>query len=359
MKPLLLGLLATAAIGVGAALHIRAQSSAPPVAAGDEDAVRVVRRTVGSVVKATGVIKPRVGAEVRVGSRLSGIVTRLFVQVGDSVAKGQRLAELDDRDLVARRNEADANVQRALAESRYAEADLRRKRTLATAQVISPDDLDFAERACAVAAQQVAVARAAAAYAETQLAYTRIEAPISGVVASVATQEGETVSAGFAAPTFVTLIDLSRLEVWAYVDETDIGRIAPGQRARFTVDTYADHTFEGVVTAIYPKAEIRDNVVNYVTVVRFDPPVGCVLRPEMTATVRVGVSLRENVPALPLRALTWEGDQAHVQFRGPGDRVERRAVAVGTRDAEWAEIVSGVREGDVVLTGNLKGDNQP
>ena len=241
------------------------------------------------VVKASGVIKPRVGAEVRVGSRLSGVVRRLHVQVGDPVAPGQRLAELDDRELLARRDEALANHRLALAELRYAAASLERQRTIAQARVISADALDLAERAFARAEQQVAAAQAAVDYAQAQLDYAVIAAPIGGVVASVATQEGETVSASFAAPTFVTLVDLDRLEVWAYVDETDIGRIAPGQRATFTVDTYGDEPFSGTVAAIYPKAEIRDNVVNYIAVVRFEPRPGRILRPEMTAIVRIAL----------------------------------------------------------------------
>src|SRR4029434_10980162 len=102
------------------------------------------------------------------------------------------------------------------------------------------NERDRAERAAGVSEKQVTAARASLAFAETQLAYGRIEAPIDGVVASISTQEGETVAASFAAPTFVTLVDLSRLEVWAYVDETDIGRVRIGQPARFTVDTYGD-----------------------------------------------------------------------------------------------------------------------
>ena len=243
-----------------------------------------------SVIKASGVIKPCVGAEVRVGSRLSGVVKRLHVQVGDPVSPGQRLAELDDRELLARLDEANANHRLALAELRYASSHLERQRSIAAARVISAGDLDLAERAFAVAEQQVAAAKAAVDYAQTQLDYTVIDAPIGGVVASVATQEGETVSASFATPTFVTLIDLNRLEVWAYVDETDIGRIEPGQRATFTVDTYGAEEFSGVVTAIYPKAEIRDNVVNYIVVLRFEPRAGRTLRPEMTAIVRIAPS---------------------------------------------------------------------
>lgn len=240
-------------------------------------------------VKATGIVKPRVGAEVRVGSRVSGVVRRLHVQVGDRVKKGDLLAELDDRDFVAQRDQASAQLERDLAECRFAEAELRRKRELRDAAVIAPSEWDVAERAVAVAEQQVAFARSSLVLAQTQWDYTRITAPIDGVVASVATQEGETVAASFAAPTFLTLVDLDRLEVWAYVDETDIGRVSPGQKATFTVDTYRDEPFGGYVTTIYPKAEIRDNVVNYVAVVAFDPPAGRVLRPEMTTTVRIAL----------------------------------------------------------------------
>jgi len=242
------------------------------------------------LVKASGVIKPQVGAEVRVGSQLSGVVRHLHVQVGDTVATGQRLAELDDRELLALRAKAVADHRLARAELRYAAANLERQRAIAAARAISADALDMAERAHSVAEQQVAAAQASIDYAQIQLERAIITAPIGGVVASVATQEGETVSASFSAPTFVTLIDLRRLEVWAYVDETDIGRIEPGQRATFTVDTYGPEEFSGVITAIYPKAEIRDNVVNYIVVLRFEPRAGRTLRPEMTAIVRIAPS---------------------------------------------------------------------
>ena len=275
-----------AAIGVLALVRARPhEAPAPPPPA--------PKRKVENVVKATGVIKPMIGAEVRVGSRVSGVVRRLFVRVGDTVRTGEPLAELDDRDLVARRNEAEAALELAKANLDYAQADLHRKRELQAEALIAASDLDLARRAASVAEQQAAGASASLAFANTQLGYARIVAPISGVVASVSTQEGETVAASFAAPTFVTLIDLARLEVWAYVDETDIGRIRIGQRARFTVDTYGDETFDGRVVAIYPRPEIRDNVVNYITVIRFDPPRDRILRPEMTTTVRIALDAQE------------------------------------------------------------------
>jgi HlyD family secretion protein len=244
-----------------------------------------VKRRADTTVKATGVIKPMIGAEVRVGSRVSGVVRRLYVRVGDVVKPGALLAELDDRDLLARRNEARAALALAHANADYARADLRRKEQLR--ELVAVADLDVSRRAEAVAEQEVAQARAGLDFAGAQLGYAHIVAPIGGVVASVATQEGETVAASFAAPTFVTLIDLGKLEVWAYVDETDIGRICVGQPARFTVDTYGDEEFAGRVAAIYPRPEIRDNVVDYIAVIRFDAPRARTLRPEMTTTVRI------------------------------------------------------------------------
>ncbi len=288
MRRFVLGLGIAGAIAVAVALWGQRSPGDRPQEA---KVVRVARRDPEAAVTATGVVKPRIGAEVRVGSRISGVVQRLRVRIGDSVAKGQLLAELDARDLLARRDQASAALESARASLGYAQADLRRKRELSAAQIISSNDLELSERAAAVAEQQVAEAAASLDYAVTQLGYTRIHAPIAGVVASISTQEGETVAASFAAPTFVTLLDLDRLEVWAYVDETDIGRILAGQTARFTVDTSPGHEFEGVVTAIYPQAEIRDNVVNYVTVVRFDPPRDRTLRPEMTASVRIALAV--------------------------------------------------------------------
>lgn len=328
--------------------------------AGGATVARVVRRDIGLVVKATGVIKPMVGGEVRVGSRISGVVNRLYVRIGDPVAKGQLLAALDDRDLIARRDEAAATLRQTEADLRYLVADRRRKHAMGEAGYVSPSDLELADRAFVVAEQQVAGARARLAFSAAQVDYARILAPIGGVVASITTQEGETVAASFAAPTFLTLLDPSRLEVWAYVDETDIGRVRGGQRARFTVDTYGDHEFEGLVTAVYPKAEIRDNVVNYVTVVRFQAPLDRALRPEMTTTVRIALETRQHALAVPIRAVRRQDGRAFV-LSPRGSAIERHWVTTGARDDTYVEILDGLREGDEVLIGDAttKGEREP
>src|SRR5262249_24619014 len=147
-----------------------------------------------------------IGAEVKVGSRVSGVVARLHVRIGDAVERGQLLAELETRELTARRDQAAAALAQAEAGLRYADADLARKRELGAAQLLSAADLDVAVRGRSVAEEQRAEAAANLEFARTQLGYSRITAPIGGVVASVTTQEGETVAASLAAPTFVTLV---------------------------------------------------------------------------------------------------------------------------------------------------------
>jgi macrolide-specific efflux system membrane fusion protein len=349
MKKVVWGLVTLGAVAVPLALLGRAATRAPDRPGGPAFA-RVTRRDIGSMVKATGVIKPMIGAEVRVGSRASGVVERLFVRIGDPVRKGQLLAELDLRDLLARSGQATAALESARASASYAQADLQRKRDLAKAQLISRSDLDLAERAAAVAEQQQKEAEATLDFARTELGYGHIDAPIAGIVASISTQEGETVAASFAAPTFVTLLDLSRLEVWAYVDETDIGRIRTGQEARFTVDTYPGQEFAGRVTAIYPQAELRDNVVNYVTVVRFDAPKDATLRPEMTTAVKITLESHPQVLVVPRRAVRRDGNRAFV-LSPRGAETVQVWVTTGSRDENGWEIVSGLREGDEVIVG--------
>jgi len=349
MKRLLLTL-SIAGAAVLALWVARGGSSRADGTTQEAEVVQAARRDLERVVTATGVIKPRVGAEVRVGSRASGVVRRLLVRIGDSVSKGELLAELETGELAARRAQAAAAVASARADLAYAEAELGRKRELAAAQLLARSDLDLAERASAVASERLKEAQANLDLAATQLGYARISAPIAGVVASISTQEGETVAASFASPTFVTLLDLARLEVRAYVDETDIGRIHVGQKASFTVDTYPGQEFAGKVAAVYPQAEIRDNVVNYVTVVRFAPLPGQTLRPEMTASVRIALETRRGVLALPRRAVRREGGRQYVLLKR-GEGTERRWVKTGGQDEGYWEIVDGLRDGDEVLVG--------
>lgn len=318
----------------------------------------VARRDIGSTVSATGIIKPMVGAEVRVGSRISGVVKRLRAQIGDRVEAGQLIAELDDAELQARISLNTAALAKAKADLDYATLVRDREAALLTQRFTSPQQAEQAEAAFLSAAAQHRQADANLEYARVQLSYTNIVSPISGVIASVSTQEGETVSASLAAPTFVSVIDLRRLEVQVFVDETDIGKIRVGQRAEFTVDTYADADFQGTVTAIYPKAVIQDNVVNYVVTAQITDSQGKILRPEMTTSVSIQLETRRRVLAVPTSSITRERAERYVTVI-EGEKRTQRKVKVGWKDSGFTEIISGLQEGERVLAASANQVTKP
>jgi HlyD family secretion protein len=287
------GVLVLAAGGYTLAVKASPRTGAAGEQAGEPRAVTIQRRDIRSTVLATGVVRPKVGAEVQVGSRASGVLQRLHVTVGDRVTAGQLLAELDPTERQARVDQAAAQLATARATLAYATAEYERATPLVKGDVITRAEFDAVKRSFDMATAQMAETEALLRSAEIELGYTRIHAPIAGVVAGVATQVGETVAASFAAPTFVSIIDLDRLEVWAYVDETEIGRVDVGQTASFTVDTYPGVQFGATVYAIQPKAEIIDNVVNYVTRLEITDRQGRTLRPEMTTTVNIVVDTEQ------------------------------------------------------------------
>ncbi len=308
----------------------------------------VGRRDISATVMAMGVVRPMVGAEVKVGSRVSGVVTRLRANIGDQVKAGDVIAELDAAEHVAKIAQGEAALARARAEAELARVNLERSASMAERQYAPQQEVDVARSALQVAMAQERLAEANLESARIQLSYTRITAPVTGVVASVSTQEGETVAASFAAPTFVNIIDLDRLEVQAYVDETDIGRIQEGQAARFSVDSYPAQEFEGVVTAIYPKAVIQDNVVTYVATVQITDSKGQMLRPEMTAAVTIVLEPRANVLAVPAAAVGRDRAERFVTVLENGVPT-RRTVRPGWTQGGWIEITEGLAEGEQII----------
>jgi RND family efflux transporter MFP subunit len=298
-------------------------------------------------VMATGVIRPVTGAEVNVGSRISGTVVSLPVAVGDRVEIGQLLAELDATALKAQADEARADVAVSEPRIELAESILTRRQKMAEKGLVSVEDLDIAKNDRAVARAQLEADKARLRSAEIALSYTQVTAPINGVVAEVSTREGETVAAAFAAPNFVTIIDLDRLEVLAYVDETDIGRVFVGQQASFTVDTYPNVEFTAEVTAIQPRAELQGSVVNYLVRLVFEPAADFVLRPEMTAHVRIVVDERDAVLIAPRTTIKRTVGRQYVMVQRDGQWMEQD-VLTGWRSESSVEFLSGVREGDVL-----------
>jgi len=238
---------------------------------------------------------------------------------------------------------------------KLAEIEYQRQTKLIVDNFTSQEAVDIAAKELAVnqaglnlAGRQVESARAALKESEANLGYSTITAPIAGVIASVSTQQGETVSAGLNAPVFVTIVNLKRLQVDAFVDEVDIGKVHEGQKAVFTVDSYPAKEFEGKVTAIYPKAVIQENVVYYDVVIDITSPYDGLLRPDMTASVTIMLEGRPNVLAVPAEAVKRERGKTLLYILTDG-RAKPREVKTGWKDGPWIEIAGGVEEGETVL----------
>jgi RND family efflux transporter MFP subunit len=310
--------------------------------------VAVLRKDLGQSIIATGIIKPKVGAEVKVGAQVSGVVKSLFVRTGAKVKKNDLLALIDPRAYQAQKEKMLALRESAATEKKYAALDLARDQTLYQQHAISLQQYEASQQRFELSGAKLKQAEADYEYADLQLGYTRISSPVNGVVASISTQEGETAAAGFLAPTFVTIVDLAQLELRAYVDETDIGRIQKGQTVSFTVDTYPGEAFHGTVETIYPKPEIQNNVVNYVTVVKIAPPNGRVLRPEMTATVQTFTQMKTGVLVVPKTAVQTEGEKMFVTV-STINGVEKRCITTGISDKKYYEVLSGLSEKERVV----------
>jgi len=331
------------------------------------ETVPVKKKTIGASILATGTVKPVIGAEVKVGARISGKVEHLYANIGDKVEKDQVIAEIEKKDLEAQVTQAEANLKAAdagvgISKASFwpalsAETDYGAKGTTyfpsqgdnfaglkLTMPLFNGQDLYTIKQSKAT---KEAV-RAALDYSKIQLSYATITAPISGVIASVSTQEGETVAAGLTAPTFVTIIDLARLQVDAFVDETDIGRVKVGQKALFTVDTYPDKEFTGKVKAIYPKAIIQENVVNFDVVIEIDDPNIELLRPDMTTSVTIYQEERKGVLVIPRAAVTKEGAGKSVLVKQNNGSFEKKEIKTGMTSGSDVEVVSGLNEGEIV-----------
>jgi RND family efflux transporter MFP subunit len=300
-------------------------------------------------VASTGTVRLSAGARVAVGAQVSGVVRSLPVRQGSPVRRGDLIAQLDDREVLARLSEADARLDEVRSIAEQAERDRRRTEKLAESGGVSPQELETITATAAGAVARLEQAKAERALARLQLEHTRIRAPIDGVVASITTHAGETVAASFSTPNFVTLIDATKLECVALVDESDIGHVAVGDSARFTVDAYPGRDFMGVVDHISPDATIVSGVVDYEVTIRLRGGTDA-LKPQMTASVNIeGPSRRALV--IPQRALRQTADGAYVWVRrSPGSAPIRAPVRVGARQTDVVEVLAGLRAGETVLT---------
>jgi RND family efflux transporter MFP subunit len=473
-RRLLANLVIVVVVMASVAVFLVRRANAPRLPAGLVTG-KAEKMSITETVSATGSVTAQTGAQVKIGSQITGRIKRLFADVGTQMKAGEVIAELDVPDLEAQVRQAEAtlslnrnrlseqlagvklqdiqsatavdsaraalisaqanltqveksaDLQRATAQAalRQAEANntnsqanLRRTQELFNKSYVAASDVDTAKAGAEVNAaqlssaqenirlvnnkldadlesarqqvnqakaalaaaqaglaqnaikeQQVAEAKqavkqseAALAQANAQLAKASIKTPISGTVLQLTQQQGETIAAGLSAPTLIIVADLDRLQVDAFVDETDIGRVQLGQPAEVTIDAYPNRKFHGKVVKIASGSTMQQNVVTYDVTIALQNP-GHLLKPDMTATVNITVARRDDVLAIPIDAVRpgTRGSTVSVMTKGPKGQPQFSTVKIrtGVSDGDHTEILDGLKEGDtVVVSGQIPGQSR-
>jgi HlyD family secretion protein len=289
---------------------------------------KVDRGNVTMTVTATGTLSAV--TTVQIGSQVSGVISQLYADFNSQVQKGQLLAELDPTPFQQQVEQRRADVTRAQVAVADAKLKYDRERRLMDAGLTAQAEVESAKAAYDSARAQVQQATASLSQAQTNLKYTRITSPTDGVVVDKQYEVGQTVAASFQAPTLFEIAqDLTKMQVQADVDQSDIGRIQVGQVARFSVDAYPDEEFRGRIAQIRYNAQVNQNVVTYPVILEVSNPEGR-LRPKMTANVTIDVSTVANVLRIPNAALRFKPPQtdeekAKSASGGSGDAAERAA----------------------------------
>lgn len=325
------------------------------------DTAKVEKKDIHTSITATGTIEPV--TSVTVGTQVSGIVSRLFVDYNSVVKKGQVIAELDKTNLISELNTAKANLSSAQSTLNYETTNFQRYQTLYDKGLVSANDYENARLSYDKARQQVATSRESVQKAQTNLGYATITSPIDGVVLSKSVEEGQTVAASFNTPELFTIAkDLTDMRVIADIDEADIGGVKEGQRVTFTVDAFPDDHFEGAVTQVRQQATTESNVVTYQVVISA-PNKDLKLKPGLTANVTIYTLELEDAMAIPAKALRFMPNEALLKegqtiedteasqkvWTLEGNIFKAHAVETGTTNGILTEIKSGINEGTEVL----------
>lgn len=323
---------------------------------------KVATHTLQNSITATGTIEAV--TSVTVGTQVSGIVNKLYVDYNSVVKKGQVIAELDKTNLISELNTAKANLASTESNLSYQSANMKRYQTLYKKGLVSADEYENALLAYRQAKEQVVSSRENVQKAQTNLGYATITSPIDGTVISKSVEEGQTVAASFNTPELFTIAkDLKNMQVIANVDEADIGGVAVGNRVNFTVDAYPDDTFEGVVKQVRLEATTTNNVVTYEVVISA-PNADLKLKPGLTANVTIFTKEQADILSVANKALrftptkeTVGKDMKIVDFKGKnkvwtlnGNTLTAHSVNIGQSDAMHTQIISGIKAGQSVVT---------
>lgn len=326
------------------------------------ETAKVEKGNIQTSITATGTIEPV--TSVTVGTQVSGIVSRLYVDYNSVVKRGQVIAELDRTNLISELNAQKASLASAQSSLNYQQSNYERYKTLFDKGLVSADEYESARLQYEQAKQQVAQSRESVQRAQTNLGYATITSPIDGVVLSKAVEEGQTVAASFNTPELFTIAqDLTNMRVIADIDEADIGGVKEGQRVTFTVDAFPEDTFEGSVTQVRQQATTESNVVTYEVVISA-PNVDLKLKPGLTANVTIFTLEKNDVLTVPAKALRFQPNEALLK---EGQTIEdcegmrkvwtlennvfkAHKVETGTTNGVMTEITGGIAEGTEVLT---------
>ena len=326
------------------------------------ETIKVEKKNIHTSITATGTIEPV--TSVTVGTQVSGIVSKLYVDYNSVVKKGQVIAELDRTNLISELNTAKANLASSESSMAYEKANYNRYKTLYGKGLVSADEYESALLSYRKAVEDVNAKRESVKKAQTNLGYATITSPIDGVVLSKSVEEGQTVAASFNTPELFSIAqDLTDMRVIADIDEADIGGVKEGQRVSFTVDAFPDDHFEGQVTQVRQQATTESNVVTYEVVISA-PNKDLKLKPGLTANVTIFTMEKNDVMAVPSKALRFipteallekgqtisdcEGD--HKVWTLENNTFKAHKVEIGTSNGVMTEIISGIPEGMEILT---------
>jgi len=316
---------------------------------------------ISTTITATGTIEPV--KTVDVGTQVSGIVKRLYVDYNSVVRRGQVIAELDRTNLLSDLTSAQAHLRTAQIELDYQKKNYARFAELKQKDLVSLSEYDIALENYRKAQESVRIAQQDVARAKTNLGYATVYSPIDGVVISKSVEEGQTVASSFSTPSICRIAkDLTDMQCIAKVDEADIGEVREGQRVTFTVDAYPDDVFSGSVKQVRQNPVTTNNVVTYEVVISA-PNADFKLKPGLTANITIYTMERSGVMSVPAAALRFTPEASvfgkkyvikdttaeHKLWTLDGNVLTAHKVEIGVTDGTRTEIIGGMKEGSTVI----------
>ncbi|MEI6276803.1 MAG: efflux RND transporter periplasmic adaptor subunit [Prolixibacteraceae bacterium] len=342
------------------------------------ETAKVGKGNISNTVTATGTLEAI--KTVLVGTQVSGVIEKLYVDFNTQVKKGQLLAQLDETPLLAQLDQSKASVDMADAQVKYQKATYERYKALIAKKLIAQSDFDLAEYNYLNAQASLKNAKSVYDKNRINLSYARINSPIDGIILNRAVDEGQTVAASFNTPTLFTIAnDLTQMQVEAKIDEADIGQIAMNQRVQFTVDAFPERKFAGSVSEIRKQPVVTSNVVTYTVIIQAPNP-DTKLMPGMTASTTIFVNEKSDIPVVPGKALRFSPEltvyntylkslpgeisqkmaksvltvdakdtKSNFVWVKNGQDIEQREVKIGSNDGISYELISGLNQGDEII----------